>query len=311
MPRPAFHPDLRAGRLIPPITFGPRLVRLLGRAEARPGPADPAVRVEQLELPGPSGAPPVQVRLHRPADPPPTPSPLVLWVHGGGLVSGSPVQDDRTATAFVIGVGATVAAVRYRLAPQHAGPAAVEDVYAALRGLHGRADDLGVDPARIVVAGASAGGGLAAAAAQVALDRGEVPVAFQLLVYPMLDDRTVTRRDHDTRRVRVWTPGSNRFGWTSYLGAPPGAPDVAEYLVPARRQDLTGLPPAWIGVGDLDLFHDEDLAYAERLRAAGVPCEVHLVPGAFHGFDALFRDKPVSRDFLATQVQVLREALAP
>jgi acetyl esterase/lipase len=305
----AFHPDLRAGRFIPPIWFGPVLVGLMGRTTPRPGPADPAVTVEQLELPGPPGAGPVQVRLFRPSSPAAGPAPLLLWVHGGGLVSGAPEQDDRTSTTFARELGVTVAAVRYRLAPEHPGPAAVEDAYAALRGLHARADELGIDPARIAVAGASAGGGIAAALAQLAHDRDEVPIAFQLLVYPMLDDRTVTRRDHDTTGVRVWTRRSNRFGWTSYLGGPPGAEVVADYLVPARRRDLGGLPPAWIGVGDLDLFHDEDLAYAERLRAAGVPCEVHVVPGAFHGFDALFRDKPVSRGFLGTQVAVLREAL--
>lgn len=306
---PAFHTDLRRGRFIPPLWFGPVLTGLLARVRPRPGPGDPAVRVEPLELAGPDGGPPVQVRLHRPVAPGPAPVPLVLWVHGGGLVSGTPVQDDATCTAFSRELGAVVAAVRYRLAPAHPGPAAVEDVYAALRGLHARAAHVGIDPSRIAVAGASAGGGLAAAAAQVAHDRGEVPLAFQLLVYPMLDDRTVTRTDHDTRGVRVWTPRSNRFGWTSYLGGPPGADVVPEYVVPARRQDLSGLPPAWIGVGDLDLFHDEDLRYAERLREAGVPCEVHVVPGAFHGFDALFRKAGVSQDFLATQVAVLREAL--
>lgn len=312
MPRPAptaFHPDLRAGRFIPPIWFGPTLIRLMRRIRPRPGPADPAVTVEQLELPGPPGTAPVQVRLFRPSDAEAGPVPLLLWVHGGGLVSGAPEQDDRTSTAFARELGIAVAAVRYRLAPEHPGPAAVEDAYAALRGLHARADELGLDPGRVAVAGASAGGGVAAALAQLAHDRGEVEIAFQLLVYPMLDDRTVTRRDHDTRGVRVWTRRSNRFGWTSYLGGAPGRHDVAEYLVPARRDDLAGLPPAWIGVGDLDLFHDEDLAYAERLRAAGVPCEVHLVRGAFHGFDALFRGKPVSRAFLGTQVAALREAL--
>ncbi|MFC5382115.1 alpha/beta hydrolase [Aquipuribacter nitratireducens] len=248
------------------------------------------------------------MRLIRPTQPESTRMPLVLWVHGGGLVSGSPVQDDLTSHTFARELHATVAAVRYRLAPEHPGPAAVEDAYAALHGLHERADELGLDTTRIAVAGASAGGGIAAALAQMAHDRGEVPIAFQLLVYPMLDDRTVIRRDHDTRGVRVWTPRSNRFGWTSYLGGPPGADHVPDYVVPARREDLTGLPPAWIGVGDLDLFHEEDLAYAERLRAAGVACQVHVVPGAFHGFDALFRRKPVSQAFLAAQVDALREA---
>jgi acetyl esterase/lipase len=306
-----FHPDLRVGRFLPPLSFGPRVTRVLRRARPRPVPSDPAVAVEPLVVDGPPGAPPVHARVFRPSATGPSEAlPLLLWVHGGGLVSGSPEQDDRANTALARDLGITVAAVRYRLAPDHRGPAAVEDAYAVLRGLHARADEVGVDRSRIAVGGASAGGGIAAALTQLALDRGEVPVAFQLLVYPMLDDRTVTRRDHDTRGVRVWTPRSNRFGWTSYLGREPGGATVPDYVVPARREDLRGLPPAWIGVGDLDLFHHEDLEYAERLRAAGVPCEVHVVPGAFHGFDALFRGKPVSREFFERQRDALAAAFA-
>ena len=148
---------------------------------------------------------------------------------------------------------------------------------------------------RIAIAGASAGGGLAATLAIYAHDKGEVRPAFQLLVYPMLDDRTVTRADHDTRNVRVWTPKSNRFGWTSYLGAEPGSTGVSPYAAAARREDLSGLPPAWIGVGQIDLFHDEDVEYARRLVEAGVACTLSIVPGAFHGFDAVFRKAAVTR----------------
>ena len=156
----------------------------------------------------------------------------------------------------------------------------------------------------MAIGGASAGGGLAAALALLARDRGEVDVAAQLLVYPMLDDRSGTQDGLDDPNHRLWTQSANRFGWKSYLAV--ADPDVA---VPGRRDDLAGLPPAWVGVGTLDLFHDEDLAYAERLRAAGVPCDVEVVDGAFHGFDTIMSKTPVARSFFDAQVEFLRGAL--
>ena len=146
--------------------------------------------------------------------------------------------------------------------------------------------------------------GLAAALALLAHDRGEVTPTLQLLTYPMLYDRSGTTPD--TPKYRLWSPKSNRFGWKSYLGT--ADPQLA---VPARREDLSGLPPAWIGVGTNDLFHDEDLAYAERLTAAGVPCDVEVVPGAFHGFDQVVPKAAVSRAFFASQCAALRTTLAP
>ncbi|GAA3226283.1 alpha/beta hydrolase [Pseudonocardia petroleophila] len=296
---PTFHHDLRLGRFIPPLSFGPRTVALARRLPVRTPPAPDDVEISDVTAPG------VSLRLHRPRSLRGT-APALLWSHGGGYLVGSPEQDEAGSVAFACELGITVAAIRYRLAPEHPAPAAVEDAHAALRWL---ADQPGVDPERIAIGGASAGGGLTAALAQCAHDRAAVRPAFQLLVYPMLDDRTVLRTDVDTRGVRVWTPRSNRYGWTSYLGREPGSADVPPYAAPARRSDLAGLPPAWIGVGTLDLFHDEDLAYADRLEAAGVPCERHVVPGAFHGFDALFADRPVARAFRAEQVRVLRAAL--
>ena len=134
---------------------------------------------------------------------------------------------------------------------------------------------------------------------------------FQLLVYPMLDDRTATRDDLPSRGVRMWTPESNRFAWTAYLGTEPGGDGVSPYAAPARREDLSGLPPAWIGVGTNDLFHDEDVVYAGRLGEAGVPCDLHVVDGAFHGFDAVLPKAGVSRRFWQTQADALRRALTP
>ena len=299
---PTFHPDLAMGRFIPKLSFGPRIARLLQNAKPRVPAAPHDMSIADV------AAGSVSLRVYRPLAVTGA-APALFWIHGGGFIQGSPEQDEASSIDFARELGITVVALRYRLAPKHPSPAAVEDAYAGLTWMFRNASELGIDPQRIAIGGASAGGGLAASLALYAHDRGEVRPAFQLLVYPMLDDRTVTRTDLDTRNVRVWTPGSNRFGWTSYLGHEPGLPEASEYAAPARRLDLSGLPPAWVGVGTLDLFHDEDLEYARRLNAAGVPAEVHIVPGAFHGFDALFRTKPVARAFWREQARALEAAL--
>ncbi len=232
------------------------------------------------------------------------PAPALLWIHGGGYIIGTAEMEDHVCAQFSKRLGITVASVEYRLAPEHPYPAALEDCYAALTWLAGLP---GVDPGRVAIGGASAGGGLAAALALWARDRGSsgqgVTPAFQLLVYPMLDDRSSMTTDPPN--YRLWSPRANRFGWTAYLGD--ADPRVA---VPARRDDLSGLPPAWIGVGTNDLFHDEDLAYAERLQAAGVPCDVEVVPGAFHGFDLWAAKSPVSQRFFDSQCEALGAGLA-
>lgn len=307
---PTFHPDLAVGRFLPPLTHGPRLLKLINRVPIRGGEIPDDILVEDVLVPGADGAPDVFLRIYRPRSLR-TAAPALFWIHGGGFILGHPFQDEEANIGFVRTLGITVAAVRYRLGPEHPSPAAVEDAYAALTWLSAHAEERLIDPTRIAVGGASAGGGLAAGLVLYAHDRAEVTPAFQLLVYPMLDDRTVLRTDMDTRNVRMWTPGSNRFGWTSYLGAEPGSADVSPYAAPARRTSLAGLPPAWIGVGTLDLFHDEDVVYAERLAASGVPCELLVVDGAFHGFDAAFRKAGVSKDFHRAQAAALRGALFP
>lgn len=242
----------------------------------------------------------VGVRLHRP------PSgtgagPGLVWIHGGGYVLGSATQDDVICRRFARQLGVTVASVDYRLAPEHPFPAPLEDCYAGLTWLAGLP---AVDPDRVAIGGASAGGGLAAALALLARDRGEVNLAAQLLVYPMLDDRSGHAVGTDDSKHRLWSRASNRWGWSCYLG------DADRNIaVPARHDDLSGLAPAWIGVGTADLFHDEDLVYAERLQAAGVPCDVEVVPGAFHGFDGVAAKAQVSQAFFAKQVDFLRHAL--
>ncbi|MDQ1066521.1 alpha/beta hydrolase [Streptomyces canus] len=302
------HPDLARGRFIPKMSYGPLSSRIMRSLKARPVVPGPDITVQEVVVPGPEGVPDVSLRVFQPAGLKTT-APALLWVHGGGLIFGAPQNDDRTSIAFARELGITVAAVRYRLASHSPAPAAVEDAYAALRGLVAQARHLHIDIDRIAIGGASAGGGIAAALALLAHDRAEIRPVFQLLVYPMLDDRTTTRTDLDALDVRLWTAKSNRYGWSSYLGDSVAGPDVSPYAAAARREDLTGLPPAWIGVGTLDLFHDEDVEYARRLDDSGVPCELHVVPGAFHGFDAVFPDVEVSQDFWRQQVKALAREL--
>ena len=163
----------------------------------------------------------------------------------------------------------------------------------------------------IAVGGDSAGGGLAAALAIMAHDRRQVPVRFQLLIYPMLDDRTALRTDIDTSKAVIWTAGSNAYGWSCYLNSRPVGAAVSGYAAPARRQDLSGLPPAWVGVGSFDVLHDEAVQYATRLRAAGVPCDLQVVEGAYHGFDVISPKANVVRNFRRSQERALRRALFP
>jgi acetyl esterase/lipase len=199
--------------------------------------------------------------------------------------------------------------VDYRLAPETPHPGPVEDCYAALKWLYTHADELGVDPKRIAIGGASAGGGLAAALGLLTRDRGEVPLVFQLLIYPMLDDRTVTTTDpHPYTGEFIWTAEANRFGWRSLLGQEPGGPDVSPYAAAARAESLAGLPSTFISVGALDLFLEEDIEYARRLIRAGVPTELHVYPGAYHGFN-LTADAQVSQVAARDQLAALKRAL--
>lgn len=290
------HPDLQKfARFAPRRLVGRRSLPLVRAGLTWRGRLGrPVADVEVITLASGAG-----VRLFRPAGCDET-TPALLWIHGGGYVIGTAQQDDQLCSGFSRRLGVAVASVEYRLAPEHPYPAPLEDCYAALTWLAGLP---WVDRYRIAIGGASAGGGLAAALALLARDRAEFSPAFQLLTYPMLDDRSSATAPN--ANYRLWDNRSNRFGWAAYLGNVD--PQVA---VPARRDDLSGLPPAWIGVGTHDLFHDEDLAYAERLKAAGVPCQVETIPGAFHGFDLVLPKAQVSRRFFDSQCDSLRAGLA-
>jgi acetyl esterase/lipase len=220
-------------------------------------------------------------------------------------------QDDRLMKQLVTRVGCVAVSVDYRLPPEHPFPAPVEDCYAGLTWLFAHAGELGVDPSRIAIGGASAGGGLAAGLALLARDRREVQVAFQLLIYPMIDDRNDTPASYAITDPRVWHRESNRLGWKAYLGRDGGGDEVSPYAAAARATDLTNLPPAYIPVGALDLFIDENIEYAQRLIQAGVPTELHVYPGAIHGFDAFVPSAAVSKQFKAERDNALKRALHP
>jgi acetyl esterase/lipase len=242
---------------------------------------------------GTDGAPDVLVRVYAPdGDTPAGGRPGLLDIHGGGFVVGSIDMQHGMCVPIARELGAVVATVEYRLAPEHPFPAALEDCYAALRWLHDRADDLGVDRDRIGVAGQSAGGGLAAATALLARDRGGPALCFQFLGIPELDHRLDTPSMRSFTDTPMWDRGSAIKSWQMYLG--PEAGDVSPYASPAIAADLSGLPPAYVSTMEFDPLRDEGITYALRLLQAGVPVELHSFPGTFHG-SAVIPTAAVSR----------------
>jgi acetyl esterase/lipase len=236
------------------------------------------------------------------------PRPAVLSLHGGGMCAGTAQLEIQPAGRLVQELGAVVVSPNYRLAPENPFPAGLDDCMATLQWMVKSADELGIDPGRIALCGTSAGAGLAAAVAQRAYDEG-ISLRAQALISPMLDDRTALRDDLTGRGEVTWSPKSNRWAWTAYLGQVPRMSFAPEYAAPARRADVAGLAPAWIGVGDLEVFYDENVAYAEKLTTAGVPCRLVTVPGMYHTADGLLQDVSSMRDFHTSMVQFLRAHL--
>ncbi|MBM3595353.1 MAG: alpha/beta hydrolase [Alphaproteobacteria bacterium] len=247
--------------------------------------------VEDRTIPGPTGAPDVRVLIYSPPGPAAGKRPAVLHIHGGGFVIGRADIGDIPNRMLALTLGCVVVSVDYRKAPETVWPGPIKDCYAALTWMVANADALVIDPKRIAVAGESAGGGHAAALAIHARNLarknpGAPTFCFQLLDSPMLDDRTGTTSDpHPHVGEFVWTPARNRFGWKSLLGMEPGGPDVPEEMVPARVSDYSDLPPAFVHVGALDLFLEEDMEYVRRLTRSGNPAELYVIPGAYHGFN--------------------------
>jgi acetyl esterase/lipase len=301
-------PELRHPRLYIPISLRSDISRHVGRRlPVPPGPIAEGVDVHNEHAPGGAGQPDVRVIVYERHDRI-QPSGALVWIHGGGLVMGTAEAGNQLCSRFAAELGIVVISVDYRLAPEYPFPAGLDDCYTALCWVREHADRLGIDSAKIAVGGDSAGGGLAACLTQLAYDRNGPPICFQLLQYPMLDDRTALRTDLD---AIVWTNRSNRYSWTAYLAHPISPTETRAYASAARRHDLAGLPPAWIGVGDIDLFHDESSEYADRLSAAGVPCELHVVPGMYHGAEHVAPSAPSMRDLLQRMTEALRSATVP
>ncbi|MDX3076663.1 alpha/beta hydrolase [Streptomyces sp. NPDC088354] len=232
------------------------------------------------------------------------PGPAVLFFHGGGYIFGHIDLFDGPVSRYVSASGVPMLSVEYRRAPEHPFPTPLEDAYASLRWLHDHAAELGVDPDRVAVMGDSAGGGMAAALTILARERGGPGIARQILIMPMLDDRTVTPDPH-IAPYALWSYEDSLTAWPALLGDAAGGVDVPPTAAPARLEDATGLPPAYIEVGQIDVFRDEDMAYATKLSRAGVPVEFHLHPGAPHEFDSIAFTSDVARRAIADRIRVL------
>ncbi|MEQ1737619.1 MAG: alpha/beta hydrolase [Rhodoglobus sp.] len=306
----AVNPDLRRQLArLPPLDPSKAIVRFIGTyaTTLMPRYRVPGVTTRWIRDAG------IRARVHEPAGG--TSGPCLLWFHGGGLVLGSPLQDDRLCVDTAVDLGITVIAAAYRLAPKAPFPAGLDDALAAWEWVQSHASGLGIDPTRVVVGGESAGGSIAASLAQRLHDSGGVQPVAQWLFTPMLDDRTAAKRELDAIDHPVWNNRANHYGWGAYLGTEPGGAEVAPHSVPARRADLSGLPPAWLSAGDIELFHDEIVDYAARLRSADVSAELDVVPGGAHGFESWAPTARVSvglldraRKWLATAVGVERAA---
>ncbi|SEP71816.1 alpha/beta hydrolase [Microlunatus flavus] len=268
-------------------------------------PADARVDKEDRTVPGPEGEPDITVRVYRPKGAT-GPLPGVYVIHGGGMIMGDVEGEDPTATWLCDALPAVVVSVEYRLAPEHPYPAGPEDCYAGLVWTAAHADELGLDADRLAVYGGSAGGGLAIATALLARDRGGAAIRFLMPLYPMLDDRNETPSSHAVTDVGAWDRSVNVEAWAWYLGGR----EADGYAAPARAEDLSGLPPTYIDVGTVDLFLDEDVDFAQRLVAAGVPTELHVLPGSYHASEKVAPDAALSRRFWALRLDALRRALA-
>ena len=276
---------------------------VLGTRPELPMPAN--VTISEVLVPGIDGDPDVRVKLYAPNGVP-AGSPALLWIHGGGMVLLTADNDDFQCASRAASHNCLVASVDYRLAPETPAPGLVNDCYAAFHHVASNANSLGIDAGRIVIGGASAGGGLAAGTALFARDQGGPQPSAQLLVFPMLDHSNTTDSSYAIVDTRVWNRSANLLAWEHYLGGQ----EPTIYSSPSTCEDLSGLPPAHINVGPMDMFHDENIAYATALNRAGVSCELHVYPGAFHASQNFVTDHPMSQRWVADEEAFLARALA-
>ncbi len=274
-----------------------------------PLPKDEGVVVSDRTIKGLNGAPDVSIRIYIPSWLK-APYPIHLDIHGGGYIAGDLETDRQICRDIVKGADCAVVSVDYRLAPETTWPGSSDDCYAALLWIAEEGKALGFDTGKLTIGGESAGGGHAAALAIRARDEGGPAIRLQLLGQPMLDDRTCAAEPHPFTGEYVWTHALNRLGWGSLLGVEPGSGAVPAGAVPSRCADLAGLPPTFIIVGALDLFVEEDIEYARRLMRAGVPTELHVLPGMFHGAASVVPDAALSKAYFEMQFAALRRAVA-
>jgi acetyl esterase/lipase len=265
------------------------------------------IEFEEIVIPGPAAAPDLATLILRPAGST-GPLPCIYFLHGSGMVMpGNRTMLGTEHLDWVADLGVVLVSIDYRVAPENPHPAPVEDCFAGLQWVAAHASDLGVDAGRIILAGVSGGGGLAAATALLNRDRGGTSVAHQVLVCPMLDDREIT--GSSKFEGIVWDSASNRAGWTALLGGARGGPDVSQYAAPARAADLSNLPPTYLDTGSSEVFRDEIMDYASRLAQTGTRVELHVWSGAMHGSERLAPDAEVSRAGVAARKSYLRRAV--
>ncbi|MDP3951607.1 alpha/beta hydrolase [Microbacterium sp.] len=316
VPRPGFDAELRAGLAVVggmfPPTITPELIDFMRLSYASPPMADlfreRRIDVTDVVLPGYQGAE-LTAAVLRPHDAN-GPRPTVLYAHSGGLMFGDKFSGVDLVLDWVNDLGTTLITVDYRLAPEFPDPYPWEDMYAALEWVAAHSEDLDVRLDRIMVAGASAGGGLAAGIALAARDRGGPRLCGQVLDYPMLDDRLVTASTSQFDGVGVWDRVSNQTGWQAMLGDRRGGDAVSPYAAPARANDLGGLPPAFIDVGAAEIFRDEAIDYADRIWRAGGDAELHVWSGAFHACDIFAPHTSVGRSMIRTRNAWVEKILA-
>ena len=300
------HPELRSAlRDLTAFVLPDDLERARRIPQPPRNPSD-KVEVRDRTIPGADGRE-MLLRIYEPKDRDPDAAPALLWIHGGGYVMGHPGYDDNLCMTFAEEAGCIVFSPDYRLAPEHPFPAGLEDCYAALVWISRSAETLGIDRTRVAVAGASAGGGLTAALALLARDRGGPSICFQMPLYPMIDDRNVSPSSREITYPGVWNSYNNIAAWEMYLDGTPE--EVPPYAAPIRATDLSGLPPTYTCVGQLDPFRDETIEYVARLAQAGVDVEFHLYPGGYHAYEVAAPEAEVSIRTRNEYVQALARAL--